>query len=255
MDTLTKEEFESLPWIEKYTRPPSGCGKPPYESVKTLVHIPFHKRSIKYSCFYCHQEIFDLLKNEKGYYLDCCTGFGMIPAYLQLKRYKGEACDIENNFKVTNVPFKRVDLNKKTPYEDNSFDIIINREGIHYLANPRAFIKEVSRILRKNRVFIFSFPNIHNLNSRWNFLRNGLLSGFHKSSLGGRIFVSYFWLIEYWLKENGFKIEKTVSNCPNSFTWKQKVILPFLKLFVKEKSEMFLYGHTTILKARLVNKR
>lgn len=254
MNTLTKQEFESLPWIEKYTFAPPGCTKPPYERVKTLLSVPFHERVIKYNRFYYHQEIFNLMKSENGYYLDCCTGFGMIPAYLQLKKYEGEACDVEDHFKVKGVPFKRLNLNKRTPFENNSFDIVTNCEGIHCLTDPQGFIREISRILRKGGSFIFSFPNIHSLNSRWNFLRNGLLSGFHKSSLWERKSVPYLWLIQYCLKENGFKIEKHVSNCHNPFSWKQKLIFPLLKLLVKEKSEALLYGHTTIMKARLIKK-
>lgn len=253
MDTLTKKEYESLPWIEKYITPPLGCEKPPYERVKTLVNTPFKRRS-PYTWFYNHQGILNLLRGEKGYYLDCCTGYGMISAHLQLKKYEGEACDIVNYFVPKDIPFKQIDLNSKTLYENNSFDIIINCEGMLCLSEPRNFIKEVSRILRKGGAFIFSFTNVHSLSSRWNFLRNGLLSGFHKSSLGDRNFITYFWLIEVWLKENGFKIEKHISNCPNSFTWKQKLIFPFLKLLVKEQSEALLYGHTTILKARLIKK-
>lgn len=178
----------------------------------------------------------------------------MIPACLKLKKYEGEACDIKNDFIPKDIPFKRIDLNSKTPYENNSFDIVTNCEGIHYLDNPRFFINEVRRILRKDGVFVVSFPNLHSLSSRWGFLRSGILSGFHKSSLDGRKFVTYLYLIENWLKENGFKIEKHVSNCPTSFTWKQRLIFPFLKLLVKEKSEALLYGHTTILKARLIKK-
>lgn len=64
-----------------------------------------------------------------------------------------------------------VDLNieKKLPYQDGTFDVVTATEVIEHLEDFRAILREIYRVLKPGGVCVLSTPNILNLNSR---LRN-----------------------------------------------------------------------------------
>ena len=70
-----------------------------------------------------------------------------------------------------------VDLLKRLPYDDASFDVILLVEVIEHLENHRLALGELARILKPNGVLILTTPNIMRLNSRLHFL----WSGYHKT--------------------------------------------------------------------------
>lgn len=70
-----------------------------------------------------------------------------------------------------------VDLLKRLPYDDASFDIVLLVEVIEHLENHRAAIGELARILKPGGRLIMTTPNIMRLNSRLHFF----LSGYHKT--------------------------------------------------------------------------
>jgi SAM-dependent methyltransferase len=70
-----------------------------------------------------------------------------------------------------------VDLLKRLPYEDASFDVVLLVEVIEHLENHRVAVGELARILKPNGVLIVTTPNIMRLNSRLHFF----WSGYHKT--------------------------------------------------------------------------
>ena len=70
-----------------------------------------------------------------------------------------------------------VDLLKRLPYEDASFDVVLLVEVIEHLENHRVALGELARILKPNGVLIVTTPNIMRLNSRLHFF----WSGYHKT--------------------------------------------------------------------------
>ena len=70
-----------------------------------------------------------------------------------------------------------VDLRKRLPYDDSSFDVVLLVEVIEHLSDHQAALGELSRILKPGGVLILTTPNIMRLNSRVHFL----LSGYHKT--------------------------------------------------------------------------
>ncbi len=70
-----------------------------------------------------------------------------------------------------------VDLRKRLPYDDASFDVVLLVEVIEHLSDHQAALGELSRILKPGGVLILTTPNIMRLNSRVHFL----LSGYHKT--------------------------------------------------------------------------
>jgi len=80
----------------------------------------------------------------------------------------------QNNFKVTstdfcqnainiskdrnhcsNIDFQIVDLSKKMPFEDNSFDIVYSHMALHYFNHKETqkLFNEINRILKKDGIF------------------------------------------------------------------------------------------------------
>jgi len=70
-----------------------------------------------------------------------------------------------------------VDLLRRLPYEDASFDIVLLIEVIEHLENHRTALSELARILKPGGVLILTTPNIMRLNSRFHFF----WSGYHKT--------------------------------------------------------------------------
>lgn len=48
---------------------------------------------------------------------------------------------------------------EKTPFESQSFDVVLILEAIYYIENIQDFIKEVKRVLKPNGTFLVSYPN------------------------------------------------------------------------------------------------
>jgi 2-polyprenyl-3-methyl-5-hydroxy-6-metoxy-1,4-benzoquinol methylase len=70
-----------------------------------------------------------------------------------------------------------VDLLKRLPYDDASFDVVLLVEVIEHLENHRIAVGELARILKPGGVLILTTPNIMRLNSRFHFF----FSGYHKT--------------------------------------------------------------------------
>src|SRR5712691_6360873 len=70
-----------------------------------------------------------------------------------------------------------VDLLRRLPYNDASFDVVLLVEVIEHLENHRSALGELARILKPGGVLILTTPNIMRLNSRLHFL----WSGYHKT--------------------------------------------------------------------------
>lgn len=79
---------------------------------------------------------------------------------IELNRNKAREAQ-KNGIKV-----KIADLNRKLPYGNNSFDVIIAYHVIEHLVNVRLFVSELRRVLKKNGYVIIGTPNLaswHNI--------------------------------------------------------------------------------------------
>ncbi len=70
-----------------------------------------------------------------------------------------------------------VDLLKRLPYADASFDVVLLVEVIEHVENHRAALSELARILKPGGVLLLTTPNIMRLSSRFHFF----LCGYHKT--------------------------------------------------------------------------
>jgi 2-polyprenyl-3-methyl-5-hydroxy-6-metoxy-1,4-benzoquinol methylase len=64
----------------------------------------------------------------------------------------------KKNYKNNNLAFL-VGNAESIPLKSNYMDVVISYETIEHLTNPKAFIKEIKRILNKDGILILSTPN------------------------------------------------------------------------------------------------
>jgi SAM-dependent methyltransferase len=73
---------------------------------------------------------------------------------------------------------KRADANKRLPFRDNFFDVILCNQVAEHLANPDILFEEIHRIMKDDGYAIISVPNLASLHNRIL-----LLFGFHPTSI------------------------------------------------------------------------
>lgn len=129
-----------------------------------------------------HTAIYDtverLLDGSTGRLLDVPAGEGALAQRLIARGFEVEACDLYPEMFKLNVPLKGGDLDKRLPYEDEYFDIILCVEGLEHIYNPSNAIAEFYRILKRGGRLIASVPNIMNIEERLKWLLYGSTSHF-----------------------------------------------------------------------------
>ena len=116
------------------------------------------------------EKVLSILKNlPRGRLLDAPAGEGALSERLR-EIHDVVAVDIdEAYFKLSDLPFKKVDLNQTLPFEDESFDYVVSVEGIEHIENPFSCIREFGRVLKPGGDLIISTPNIMSIKSRTRF--------------------------------------------------------------------------------------
>jgi len=125
-----------------------------------------------------HGKVLEIIGNEnRGKVLDLPAGTGALSHKLKEMGFDVHCCDInEDHFKLTELPFKKGDMNKRLPYDRDSFDYVICLEGIEHTENPFNAMREFARVIRKGGKLILSFPNYLNIEKRIKFLITGSLT-------------------------------------------------------------------------------
>lgn len=151
--------------------------------------------------------------------LDIATGQGYVLERLHELGFTNlYGADIDPTvFKLNKKTFhyKQVDANKKLPYRDAFFDIVISSETIEHLENPRHFIREVHRILKPKGRLMLTTPSVESIISRLYFLLTGRLA-FHTTSdydLSGHIAITPSWLIDRFCMDIGLKLKHRTYSC------------------------------------------
>lgn len=62
------------------------------------------------------------------------------------------------------------DANRRLPFGDESFDVVVAGEILEHLAAPRSFVDEAYRLLRPGGLLVGSIPNAFRLKNRLRFL-------------------------------------------------------------------------------------
>ncbi len=112
------------------------------------------------------------------------------PKVLDLPAGNGKLSEVlrEDGFEVVSADincekedYTYVNMEKRLPFGNNEFDIVICPEGIEHVINPQELIKEFSRITKSDGYVIITTPNIQNCFSRFQFFSTGYFYQFHPS--------------------------------------------------------------------------
>ncbi len=126
-----------------------------------------------------HKKILSLIPDGKGKVLDLGCGSGFLASQLSNKGYMVLGVDIEN-FTRYPIKFLKRDLDKPFEFNRSKFDLITAVEIIEHLENPRKFIREIKKCLKKEGIAIITTPNILNWKARLYYLLKGIIWGFRK---------------------------------------------------------------------------
>lgn len=144
-----------------------------------------------------------------GSLLDLAAGSGAMSQRLVDSGYHVTATDyVAENFRLHGaVPFFQADLNELfSDGREEAFDAIVASEIIEHLENPRKFARECFKILRPGGTLVLSTPNLDNIASIANFVRDGTFQWFgdREYKRDGHITPLTQWQIKKCLKEAGF---------------------------------------------------
>ncbi len=123
-------------------------------------------------------------KNQKIADLGCGKG----ELSIMLKK-NNAVCSVDIHKHVEDINYLIANLNKRFPLEDNSIDLCLSLELIEHLENPRHFLRECKRILKKEGEIIITTPELTHPKARLKFLLKGVVYGFDKKdyNLSGHI--------------------------------------------------------------------
>lgn len=179
-----------------------------------------------------HEMALSLLSKagEKTYtVLDAGAGKGALSLVLARRGHRVFACDLDpKQFSVPGITCKKSDLNKKIPFEDEMFDVVISLETIEHLENPWQFVREAYRVLKPKGKLILSTPNVSHLSSRIFYLFFGRFILFWSKRYmesSWHINPIFPWELEFILERTNFKIIGK--------TYNQGKLFPVFKPFIK----------------------
>jgi SAM-dependent methyltransferase len=167
----------------------------------------------------CHRVALGLAAPEPpGRALDLGAGQGALSHAMNLRGFDVTAADINTRqFRAAGVACSKIDLNRPLPFHDGGFDLVFAVEVLEHLESPRAFLREIFRVLRPGGLAVISTPNITSLPSRVLFLATGCFDLFVPTrrrledpldqDADGHITPLPGWLLRYHLREGGFLIE------------------------------------------------
>jgi len=111
--------------------------------------------------------------------LDLPSGNGQVTDALRRAGHHVTPADINGR----RDDYVYADMNKRLPFDDNSFDGVVCLEGIEHMLNPHALLGELIRVCRVGGHVVVSTPNIMSMYSRLQFLLTGTFYNFHPAQL------------------------------------------------------------------------
>ncbi len=128
------------------------------------------------------------------------------------------------------------DLNNSCPIQEK-VGITIFLEVLEHLSNPELGIRNISNHMVKNGILIMSVPNPSWSRNRLNMLFKGMLFSFQPKHLEEHhVFVPWFHIVEYFLKENGFELlEYAIINEPSSPQNIKEKIKQIIEKYIESK--------------------
>jgi ubiquinone/menaquinone biosynthesis C-methylase UbiE len=135
---------------------------------KDMDNSPNERKFVSFSLDEIHHKVMELISfYPKGKALDLPAGAGRLSWWLHKKGFQVTAGDIQpENFQNPEIPISKTDINKKFPFDDNSFDYAFFIDGPEHVENIYHAFREFARVLKPGGKLIVSHPNYSNIESR-----------------------------------------------------------------------------------------
>lgn len=173
--------------------------------------------------------------------LDAPAGEGMISRKMKDLGYDVTPVDIiPGLFKPTDMSCKNVDLNKKLPFDNGTFDLVLCREGIEHLENQFKTIRNFRRVLKPSGWLLISTPNLLSLRARFaNMMVGGTKLKFKpphdrwNDSGGDHINLHNYFTLRAILRRNGFLVERATTFSYSLTSLALAPLVPLVALFTR----------------------
>jgi len=168
----------------------------------------------------CHEIALSLVEGTpRGRALDLGAGQGALSQALRERGFDVTAADVNlEQFRARNVPFAKLDLNRPLPFPEEKYELVLAVEILEHLEAPRAFVREIFRVLKPGGLAVVTTPNITSIPSRILFLATGFFDLYVptkkrlkdplSAEADGHISPLPGWLLFYFFREAGFGIER-----------------------------------------------
>jgi 2-polyprenyl-3-methyl-5-hydroxy-6-metoxy-1,4-benzoquinol methylase len=177
-----------------------------------------------------HFKIVDRMKTmPKGKVLDFPAGTGRLSWMLHHEGFDVQAADIgTEGFCNPEIPIVKGDLDGRFPFEDGFFDYACCVDGPEHAENIYHTFREFSRVLKKDGLFMMSYPNYSNIESRMRNIFYGILEPVEPYNAkdyknNGHISRPPYALLKMALNYAGFEIESIESE---KIKYNQLFLLP-----------------------------
>ncbi len=105
----------------------------------------------------------DLIVEESPVILDLMAGWDShIPPRVRPSRVVGlglNANELEENKALTEVVLHDLNANPRLPFDENTFDVVLNTVSVDYMTRPYDVFRDVARILKPGGLFLVLFSN------------------------------------------------------------------------------------------------
>ncbi len=101
---------------------------------------------------------------KRGTFLDVGCAFGLLVKMASRKGYSATGCDISKyavkqaQALFPELNFFEANIEKRTPFEDGSFDIVTALDTLEHCSDVHDALREIKRILKPRGLFLTSIP-------------------------------------------------------------------------------------------------
>jgi 2-polyprenyl-3-methyl-5-hydroxy-6-metoxy-1,4-benzoquinol methylase len=165
-------------------------------------------------------------------------GYEVVPADLFPERF-------EQN--LEGVECAQADMTERFPFNDDTFDYLLNSEGIEHLPDQFAFLEECYRVLKPGGKLVITTPNLLSLRARMAFLLTGNRAfksfvdevtsvwGYDGKRLyHGHAFLINYFQLRYMLWHTGFRVKEVVGTRYSVSSLMFSPLVPFIWWFTRK---------------------
>jgi SAM-dependent methyltransferase len=167
-----------------------------------------------------HAAVLELVgaRPAAGRLLDAPCGSGVVGAAAAALGFEVSGVDLELHpeLRLPRAALTLGDLDRGLPFPDAHFAVAVSVEGIEHLERPRAFVRELARVLAPGGRLILSTPNVLSVTSRWRWLTRGYHRFFTPDARGvassGHLHAMDYVLLRRCLEDAGLALSSVRAN-------------------------------------------